>query len=984
MAAMTSATPPQPTVPATPITISTSPRTRPRPSPSDFTSWLPSTDLESSNFDAQHFLQRVLSNLRRGTTTKDHFDAKAVLEALDTVESALRRRRDAALRDEQAAREDLRNALNALSKRHDLLLQTAQTVSRNVATLGDAGSQGATALRSDLSALRTALTRLTELQDARDFIALLSRLDASELGAVRVSKLLKNSRSLLETEKLALMSPTFDALRARKEIQRYEQELASSIFDCMKTAVDQKSTRLIANCTAAAEQLGVSERFVEVYLRHLFSFDNQGQIAAGSTAFETSKSTTSKAHASPSAPSSSSGVLEPFRAACCESVSFVQNHAGMVVKSFSDARRPLATMLKSIADRKVLVVTESILSTLMESIRASEQRLQNLKLSSSDASLVNDLTNASWRRSSLGRMRSLAISDSKEKWRDHLQDVSDERRRYLIVCADVFTSLNKLKLDLFNACHVAPGISDIREAFTTMKDPYISFIECHLGRFLEIQKTWMDDQLGTAFFDITRIDMHAPRLAPREKSNVDVYHRYRAFYGLVSSSFLDMTRRAIQSTHESICRTVSVFSSVLTNDGKGSMQVVLKAKPGNSKLGTMRKDEKDILKRQFSGYEEDGLVDSMRKCEQNDQEADKEQFQQQLVTEPRDGVCSSGEMKAFVRELLGNLVMNYLANVETLLQAATHLLPVCEADAKMAQLWMSGASPLTAYTQAIEILAKSNELVDEFVMCLNNTNPQSSSFDLAGIGLDDDVNGEEATVVSKKSLIQLVPLEIRQVLHEELASGLQDLSAEAQIGVQAAISSLRARLFAMLTTKQATGVYTIKEESDEKAISSALGGLGGVIGFDDLAEVSVGAEPSEAFISASTFVEQQLQSVVSSMSGENKEFVISEMCAVTREAVLDCWCHIDGVVCTSGALQMMEDGKTMARVFREHVAAANMLKFLPVVGQMYLEAPEDLWCYVDSPALSTIDAGIICRLLNKREDFDSAQVTKVIQFLGTA
>ena len=147
---------------------------------------------------------------------------------------------------------------------------------------------------------------------------------------------------------------------------------------------------------------------------------------------------------------------------------------------------------------------------------------------------------------------------------------------------------------------------------------------------------WMTSwDMPFLIYDISRIDMHAPRLAPREKSNSEVYHRYRAFYGHVSSSFYNMTQRAIQSAKECIVRTVSLLNGItlISNSdvphGDGdktktpiSMQhaISLSSKKSRSaiihrrRIRKMNNDIKhknndmDVLKRQFSGYNEDRLI----------------------------------------------------------------------------------------------------------------------------------------------------------------------------------------------------------------------------------------------------------------------------------------------------------------------------------------------------------------------------------------
>lgn len=1070
--------------------------------------------------------------MSRSKSQHQHFadetlDADAALADLDTVESALRRRRDAAARDEKIACEDLRTARNASAKRRDILLGSAQDVSSQVTNLATSGRQASSALRTDLSSLKTASRKLAALQDARDLLSLLMHSSSNnvavsnsdvELDAVRVSRLLARASDLLENGSMDGIMGEVDITRAKTEVRRCQKELATNVLDCMKKAIGKggegtatgkygKKTniRLITECAAAAEQLGVSQQFVETYVQSIFPFNEDSDHIGGmqhgghgdsegggsvdidyDTDYEGDRRRAVDKVRKPvwrmggkALPLSTSShvILGTFRSACWSSVSIVREHAATILEAFHDPYLPLATMLKMVVQRKVLVVANSILSSLSLSIHHSEQRLRQLKSTSNEGALATTATESSSgngsnvarshnggassdaRRLPSERIRNLTISDSKETWREHAQRLSEERIRYLNVCADIFTSLSKLKADLLQACRGAglrtatqdmervfeQPLKDMKkigdEEIRVEEDPYLEFRRLHLGQYLEIQKTWMDDQLGASFFDITRIDMHAPRLAPRERSNSDVYQRYRAFYGQVSSSFQQMTQRAIQSTNECIRRTVAVLSCVSTVEHKKTVAEFGGLESDNifteeSGLATRRamtscdggdpgKDEQDVLKRQFSGYEEEKMVRSKEDYSSEHHSLTPSSPSSQIAQGPR----TMSEMRAVVRELLNNLVRNYVANVETLLQAATHLLPVCEEDAKMAQLWMSGASPLTAYVQAIEVLAKSNVLIKDFILSLDvdvSDQHQHHQF-----GTEDDYgpitmrsmmtttatmtdlmsDGYEdmRAMATDKNMSKFVPIESRDVLHSELASGLSDLSAEAQAGVQAAIKSLQARLFAMLTTKQATSEYM--QEKEKTNHSDGLGpgegnrgNYGAVfsdenedlrtrttlaykaITFDEMTtarHVGMHIEPSAAFINVSTFIEQQLLSVVSSMSSENKDVVIMEIGRVMLNAVLQCWCLVDGIVHVKGALQMIEDGKTIMRVFQEHVAVAQALECLPVIGQLFLQPAEDLWCCVESGALADVDANVIVTLLKKRDDFESERVTKVCQSLGS-
>lgn len=906
--------------------------------PSDPASWLPSTDLSSPTFNAHHFLQRVLSHRydkssrpTRLPQLDDAFDADAALAALDTVESALRRRRDAARREELAARDDLRSALHHSAKRRDDLVRTAHAVTSHVTTFGDVGRQAAVALQTDLAALKSASARLAALQDARDLLSLLTR-DASELDAVRVSKLLASAKALLDAGQLNQVLPKKDVAVARNDILRCESELASSIFEWMKRAADDANPHVITECAMAAEQLGVSHKFVEAYVKHVFGIeDNHHTVVRGVEG------------------GSPPVVLETFRTACWEAVNVVRESLTTVFESFSDPSRPLASLLHMILEKRVLAVADAILSALIGSIRETEALLKGIKNSAGETSLSLE-TGDSRRRSSIERMRNLAIADSKESWRENAQRAAVERRRYLIVSADLFTSLAKLRTELFELCRV-PGAEDVEKVFSTLQDPYREFMNRHLGQYLEVQKKWIDDQLGVAFFEITRIDLHAPRLAPRERSNADVYHRYRSFYGHVSSSFHHMTKKAIQSTHESICRSVAVLRSirdeaVASEDGIALMNDGSLARESSQQDG--ERHEKN----------ESDKTSPNEDCANGTDDTETGEGSEGIASSAR-SPSSMGDRRLIVRELLDSLVMNYLANAETLLQAATHLLPLCEKDAKMQQLWVSGASPLTSYVKAIELLSKSNEVLDRFILTLE-------------VPLDPMASGEN--LLTGSDLDEFIPKETREVLHGELTSGLSDLGAEAQIGVKAAVSSLRARLFSILGSPHATEVY--KTSPDVSKASRRQ---------DDVAAISnsgLDFEPSDAFISASTLIDQQLQSVMESVRGKNRDFVVSELRSTTREAVLHCWCSINGIVTSSGALQLIADGKSILRVFHDHRASGEAVECLPSVGQLFLEGADGLWSCVESNSLANVDADVIVALLRKRDDFKSERVSKVCQSLG--
>lgn len=931
------------TSPDTPVSLSPfarAPTESPTPlPPSDSTSWLPSTDLLSPTFNAHHFLQRVLSHsfdrtLRpaRLPQLDEAFDADAALAALDTVESALRRRRDAALRDELSARESLRSALHVSAKRRDGLVQTARSVSKQVASSADVGRKAVSELTTDLDALKTFSHCLAGFQDARDLLSLLTN-QTSQLDSVRISKLLSSAKAVIQSGELRdLLSPP-DVNRARREILRCERQLESTIFDSMKRAVDESDPHSISECAMAAEHLGTSHQFIEAYVKYVFSLDSSAHVPL-QTPHE----------------SSPNMILDAFRTVCWDVSSIVRDSLSNVFESFSDPSRPLATLLRLVADKRIIVVADATLTSLIDSIRQTEQSMQSLKPPNASTTHISVPTGQNRRKPSNDRVRSRTLTDSKETWRENVQRVSDERRQYLAVCVDIFTSLRKFMAELFEMCH-SSGAKDIEKVYSQLPDPYAGFYDKYLPQYLEVQKLWIDDRMGVAFFDIARIETHAPRLAPRERSNADVYHRYRSFYEYVSSNFFQMTQKAIQCVHESLYQTVAVLKST-------SMTASIDRNSNTQSAG----DNEGLETVQLTHIQSDDGSHIVVEPTTPGDSGDNERPRKSTVSNRNPK--SLPEMRSVLRDFLDSLVMNYVANAETLLQAATHLLPVCEEDAEMTQLWLSGSSPLTAYVQAIEVIAKSNELLDDFLL---------------RISVGEHSEEESSTRhVSEKQMEEFIPHETRDALNSELTTCLSDLSSEAQIGVQAAISSLRARLFSMLVTEEAAMVYTQSNDRKQSGSTFADSRWGA---FGNFGENSFDNDPSETFMSVLTFMEQQLQAVTGCVSGGNQEFILAEMSRVTREAVLSCWCSIDGVVTADGATQMVADGRAVIQIFHDRDVPVDVMDCLSEVGQLFLERAEGLWGCIESRGLGDVDAKVIVELLRKRADFNSECVKKVCQSL---
>lgn len=902
--------------------------TQPYHHPAEPASWLAAPDLSSPGFSAHDFLQCVLSERFEAArpshipVLENSFDADAALAALDTVESALRKRRDIARREEEVARDELRKSLHMSAKKRDQLVRTADAVSGSVSSLAEVGRQATESLNTDVVALKAAAETLASLQDARDLVSLLTVEDC-ELDAVRVSKLLAKARQHLEDGSLSELLPDDDMAVAREEMEKCQSELSFSVHAWMRSAVDTGQPHVVKECAQAADELNSSQSFIDSYISHVFAFDQAESgvslmdIRIREKAFDD---------------------LERFRSACWEITDAVSEIIPTICESFPKPSKPLANVIRVLSERKVLTAAEITLRTSRERVQENANTL--LETSSTSSSV------ASLPRSLADRLGSYIASDAKENCREVTGRVSAQRREFLRVCNEVFKGLTVLKSELLSRCKM-PGVADVKMEFVNGSDPYKKFADHWLPEYLKCEKKWIDEQLGNAFSDISRIEAHAPRLAPREASNANVYHRYRAFYSHISSQYQQMTRQAVESTYESLCRLGSVLGcfSTLPSSSTGS-------------------DAEDVTSREsgcrplyVDGVDEQARDSSPPRLAPDEQDEFEEI--EDKYTDSSHPVIP--EEKNVPREVLDGLVMCYLANAETILQAATHLLPVSDVDATMQELWVSGASPLTAYLQAIEVLSRSNEMLEEFLLTLE---------------LVDRLSDAPGPAMPSEGEVDLrIPQETREMLHRELTSGLNDLEVEAQSGVRSAVASVRARLVAMLSTSEVKSGYSRLACSDTYTE--------GVSPADSTTKLGLDIEPSAAFMGASTFVEQQLQSAVASACDGNREFVVSELAEITRDAVLECWCSCDGPIPFSGALQLVADGKAMMRVFQSHQEATAVVECLLSVGQLFLEGSEGLWQCVESKSLAGLETATLVELLKKREDCLTRRVMKMCESLSS-
>lgn len=906
-------------------------------------SWLASADLSSQSFSAHDFLQRVLSPKQDKTSRPtqipvldDTFDADVALATLDTVESALRKKRNIAKREEDVARDELRKALDLSAKSREQLVRTADTVSTNVSASGGVVRQAANVLSSDVGALKALTDKLASLQDARDLVSLLT-VSTNELDAVRVSRFLASAHKHVDDGSLASLLSEEDMDVAREEVQRCQGELAASIHKWMKGAVDSGNIHVMRECAMAAEELGISQQFTDSYISHAFAFE---RTTSAQRLQDEEFDSLDPADA-----------LEKFRVVCWEASNTLGEIIPTVCEVFPKPSRALASVIRRLLEKKAIGMADAIMSAFL---RGSE------KVTSAhgrkDEKLSPDLTDVPLGRRSMEMMKSLAIADAKENWRETARRTAAERKKFLIVSTKILKYITKLKAELFIQCRV-PGAEHVDMLFAEIPDPCYVFASHWVSKYLAFEKAWLDEQFGTAFFDITRIEAHMPRLAPRETSDAEVYHRYRSFYSHISSQYQDMTASAIECTYESLCRVTTVLSHMSDSATVKNGDVPTSATRGHS--ANEHNDQQKGGKSQ-DGKTTSGSTNGGQQLSSTDLEAEKMPSLSD-VHQFEEHPCESIDLKQVLRGIMDSLVMTYLANSETILQAATHLLPVSESDAEMQQLWVSGASPLTAYMQAVDTLSKSNEVLDEFLLTVEPSDHIS------------DISSPTMTPYSDPG--SHISRDTRELLHRELATGLYDLGVEAQCGVRAAISAVRVRLSAILSTPVAREIYKSLRSLDSLPTSTDE---------NESAKANLELEASPAFLSASAFIEQQLQSILQSLHSTNREYVLFELSIITKEVVLECWCNCDGPISVAGALQLVADGRVMMRMFENHRECSTNVDCLPAIGQLFLESAEGLWKCVEARSLANVEAKVLVELLKKREDRHLERVVKVCQSLGAS
>lgn len=311
------------------------------------------------------------------------------------------------------------------------------------------------------------------------------------------------------------------------------------------------------------------------------------------------------------------------------------------------------------------------------------------------------------------------------------------------------------------------------------------------------------------------------------------------------------------------------------------------------------------------------------------------------------------QLNDLITSISYSLVQNYLANAETLLQAASYLLPTTGSSAKREELWSPGSSPLSAYVEAIGALTNSDRLLDDFLANIVLDNVASERLPLAG-AIDTEIANS-------------VQVKIRNEIRRELISGLKDLAVDAKVGVEAAVSAVGTQLLSILSAPGALDAYASVNETSNAATWNRT----------ERVNSGLENEPSMPFITASSFIEQQLLACRAALTGNNLEYLTVCMAETVRDVVIQHWSRCKGPFSKTGALLLMVNARAVVRAFPAGSRSSEIVSVLSVLAQLHFDSPDEIWGTLESDSLARIKTSAILKALEKRADLDRKALQKI-------
>lgn len=899
------------------------------------TSWLQKDELVSTAFDAHGFLRRSIMECRdtNGTSIPhlpvfdSAIDADLALATLDTVEGTLKVYRDQSLSEEFDAGERLRRILNTSAKKKEELSSTSDKVLANVTTFSVAGKQAVESLKEGIVPLNAQICTLSSLLEARDLVALLTD-QASQLDAVHVSKLLAKASFILRGKEIDSVLGVEERKTAESEVKGCQQELTDRIFTWMRDAVDISNNTTVRDCALVATELGLYDRFVEEYVHYLVSVEEvcESEAPKGAQVVNT---------------------VADFTAMCSDAVRSIRNITPIIFDTFADPLAPLAVLVRFVTERRVLSRATTILNCAKN--EAEVTRSNSLREDRHDTDEKPLGFQSDRERLPRSGSRSLSSSTASGDRQESNHKRIIDRKRYLVLYTEIFKDLAKYKAEIHDVYHQF-NIPISKDSFCVSEGMYAAFVSEQVSSYLKLEKQWVGGQLATAFSGISGIEARLPQLAPTARSDFRVFHKYARFYSQLSTTFKRTTFLCIDITFESIHRMSEVFLAFTTHPAHSKFK--------DSDPETNIRNESTNLDRTEEQHQSSTISSDTVGSESAKRLVSEHGTATFVETLPESKL--STRIRVAIQDVLRDLLLLYVANAETALQAAAPLLPTCKEDAVLEEMWIFTASPLTAYVMAVEVLSQANEVMARFLLDLRR----------ARIHDTDD----EAFLELENPLNLLISQETRELLHSQLRSGLEELGAEAQQGVKAATSAVGFRMKEMLSAPEAVNAYSSIRSMKK---------LSKVPGKQKERLLSVPKlQPTNAFMKICKFLEQQIIFVASHVNKCNRDFILWELGVLARDVVLHCWSNAPPPISLKGSMQMIADSGLILSTFQNHGVSLEAVRCLPSLAQLFLEPPEALWPCVESSALSNVDARVLVSMLKKRPDFGSRSIVKICQSLG--
>lgn len=311
-----------------------------------------------------------------------------------------------------------------------------------------------------------------------------------------------------------------------------------------------------------------------------------------------------------------------------------------------------------------------------------------------------------------------------------------------------------------------------------------------------------------------------------------------------------------------------------------------------------------------------------------------------------EGVVKQGDedINSLMLSMVENVVQTYLGNCESILQAANHLIPTSEHSSAQHETWASGVSPLSTYIEAIGSISEADGNVDNM---------------LAKLVLDDVTIEPLALAPVVNDVLSSMQTTVRSEARRELTLGLKRLALDIKLGVESALSAAGRRLNSILGAPGAFEAY-------------CDGGDGEI-----QKRVSTETEPTMAFVTASIFIERQLQACRAALSRSNVEYVSVIMAEKVRDVVIEHWARCRGPFSKLGALLLMVNARSIVRSFAANEKASRVISVLSVLAQLHFDSGDEIWATLERGALANVGASAILKVLEKRADLDSNTVSKI-------